>query len=500
MNNEAFYKYIDEFQSSLRELLLENETVETTNHIQGLSRELVNKILVMNPLSVFIPAKYGGLGDIPHQCLSLLEAATYESIAVGLMFGINGALFLEPVSKYGTETAKKRVFKRFLEEKALGGLMITEPDFGTDAFSMRTCYQKSESGYQIQGKKHWGGLTGLADFWLVTARKQKPNQTLSRDVDLFICEMTRPGERIVVEEYYHKLGLFLIPYGLNLIDVSVPEDARLVPISSGLKLMMDLLHRSRLRLSGIGLGFTKRMMDEAIEHCQKRIVGGKALAAYDQVQARLVQLQAWFTITSAICAYASRVSDVKTDLSGYGFQANSFKAIVTDMMQDSAQSLVQLIGGKAFRRDHIAGRGIVDSRPFQIFEGSNDVMYSQVADMIVKEMKRVKQTNLFKFYSGFQPTNRATGPFKEVLDIKFDPQSPQRTKVKLGKIAAWLAAADLLQDLESSGFRKDLISNAHEIVKETVKEIATGLKGAAAVEVVSDYQDGGDWKMLNPTV
>jgi acyl-CoA dehydrogenase len=496
MNHSDFQQYVKEFQTSLGDLLSASETIETTNYIEGLPRPLVNKILEMNPLSTFISEEYGGLGDIPSQCLSILEATAYESIAVALMMGINGSLFLEPVSKYGTPEIKKRVFSRFLNEKAMGGLMITEPEFGTDALSMQTSYQAKESGYHIQGKKHWGGLTGIADFWLVTARHKKTETRLARDIDLFVCEMDQPGQRIVVEEYYHKLGLFLIPYGLNKIDITVPAETRLVPKSSGLKLMMDLLHRSRLRLSGIGLGFIKRMQDEAIAHCQSRVVSGTHLADYDQVQFRLAQLQAFYTISSALCFYASQVSDVSTDLSPYGLQANASKALLTEMMQDSAQSLVQLLGAKAYRRDNIAGRAIVDSRPFQIFEGSNDVMFSQIADMIIKEMKRVKEMNLYRFFSGFEFTKQVADRFKDFLNISIDPESIQRIKVKLGTISAWAIAIQLVTELASQGFRTDLIENAIQITSETMAELATGIQQGQQVLLVEGYQEGGDWKQL----
>ena len=496
MNQNEFHLYTEMFQNLLRDLIEDAETIETTNHIQGLPRPQLNRILEMNPLSVFIPEEYGGEGDIPSQCLSILESAAYESIAVALMLGINGSLFLEPVSKYGTPEIKRKVFVRFLKDKAIGGLMITEPDFGTDALSMQSRYQKTQAGYKIQGEKHWGGLTGLADFWLVTARKQKSETVLARDVDLFVCEMDQPEQQIVVEEYYQKLGLFLIPYGLNKIDITVPEESRLIPSSSGLKLMMDLLHRSRLRLSGIGLGFIKRMMDEAISHCRKRVVSGKTLVDYDQVQWRLAQLQAWFTISSALCRYAAEISDVKSDLSGFGFQANASKAVVTDMMQDAAQSLVQLLGAKAFRRDHIAGRAMVDSRPFQIFEGSNDVMYSQIADVTTREMKRVKELNLFRFFAGYPFTSKAADHFKEFIDMRLASDSSQRTRIRLGKISAWLTAAEQVINLEEAGFRHDLAINAIQVIKETVAELASGLSPATSPLIIGDYQEGGDWKEI----
>jgi Acyl-CoA dehydrogenases len=61
--------------------------------------------------------------------------------------------------------------------------MITEPDFGSDALKMQTSYTESDNEYHLQGTKHWAGLTGWADFWLLTARRQNSKGELSRDID-----------------------------------------------------------------------------------------------------------------------------------------------------------------------------------------------------------------------------------------------------------------------------------------------------------------------------
>lgn len=487
--------FIIEFQQNLRAVLRDNPEIETINHIEGLPHHFLDQILAPDPLSVFIPSEYGGRGDHPVHCLSMLEAASYESLAVGLMMGISGSLFLEPVGKYGQEEAKGKIFRKFLNNSKVGGLMITEPDFGTDALSMRTSYSASDSEYSLKGSKHWGGLTGLADFWLVTARKEKKSGNLARDIDLFIVEQSEPDQKIEVEEYYHKLGLFLIPYGLNKIDIKVPHSSRLNPSTSGVKLMMDLLHRSRLRLSGIGLGFIKRILDEAIEHCQQRYVGGKSLLAYDQVQHRLSQLQAWYTVNSAICLYASRVSGVTHDLTSFGLQANAAKAVVTDMMQEAAQALLQLTGANGYRRDHVAGRAIADSRPFQIFEGSNDVMYSQIADTILNMMTKKKQANLFAFLSSFVLTENIAASYKHLLNFKLDQEPIQRVKVALGKVVARLITTEFTCDLRATGFRADLIDNAIQVVGNTLAEQVASITSLLPVQIIEDYREGSDWRL-----
>ena len=489
-----FSDYINQYQSELREVLNTHNEIETHNHIQGISPYLLRKVHGLTPLSVFIQKEYGGWGGNPKECLTLLETASYESIAVGLMFGINGALFIDPVSKFAGNSVKPAIFRRFIEDKAMGGLMITEPDFGTDALSMQTAYKETENGYAIKGSKHWGGLTGLADFWIVTARKQKSDGKLARDIDMFICDMNDKDQRIEVAEFYQKLGLFLIPYGRNEIDIKVPANQRLKPESMGIMMMMDSLHRSRLRLSGIGLGFIKRILDEAISHTRERIIGGKNLLQFDQVQHRLAEIQTFFTLTSGLCHFASLNTSLKTNLSRLGLQANAMKAILTDMMQEAAQSLLQLVGAKGFRRDHFAGRAIVDCRPFQIFEGSNDVMYSQVSDMLIKEMAKIKQFNLLKFLKSYKDSELAAPVFSKSIDISIDNNISQRQKVILGKVISHIFALNHSLKMGNSGFSTDLIGQAVQMTKHRVASFIAGLTTHTSMGVFEEYQLGADWK------
>ena len=77
----------------------------------------------------------------------------------------------------------------------------------------------------------------------------------------------------------------------------------------------------------------------------------------------------------------SELADLGNDLAPLGLEANIIKTITTDMMQEASQSLLQLVGAKGFRLSHIAGRSIIDCRPFQIFEGSNDILYVQISEI-----------------------------------------------------------------------------------------------------------------------
>jgi alkylation response protein AidB-like acyl-CoA dehydrogenase len=461
---------------------------------RGMPPGFLEEAMAEAPLSVFIPERFGGRGQNTAECLSLLETCSYESLPLSLTMGINGALFLQPLSRYGGEALQGEVFDRFLHNRALGGLMITEPDFGSDALRMRTSFRPEEGGYRIRGTKHWGGLTGQANFWLLTARGVTGaggEADLERSISFFVWDRSLGG--IEVEEYYPSLGLYMIPYGRSRIDTLVPGARRLSPKAGGVRMLLDLLHRSRLQFPGMAMGFLRRLLDEALEHVRSRFVGGRALLAYDQVRDRLAELQAYTTACAAMCAYSVEAADIQKDCSTEALPANAVKTVITDYMQDAAQSAVQLYGGTGYRLDHVAGRALVDSRPFQIFEGSNDILYQQIAEAVLKSMERVKEFNLRNFTRGFSLTCRAAEALRDALDFSADLSLPQRKMVELGRVLGRVIALDMVISLRDRGYRKDLAAGCEAVIKRQIGGLLASFSDPVHIDVLEDTAGAGSW-------
>lgn len=490
-----FDAYLRAFREKLHHVFHVRGDFDAASTQRGLPPFMLREVQAHTPLATFIPAAHGGRGGHVRECQAVLAAASYESLALSLTIGINGALFLQPLAKYGQEAVQGEIFRRFIEEKQMGGLMITEPDYGTDALSMETRFAQRDDGrYHVTGTKHWAGLTGWADFWLVTARRQGAGDQLGRDIGFFIADATQPEQVIEVTERFPSLGLYMIPYGRNEVDIVVPPEQRLEPESTGIKMMLDVLHRSRIEFPGMGMGFLRRIVDEALAHCRERYVGGKSLLAYDQVQARIARLQAAFTACSAMCLNTSETAGLEHNLAGSSLPANATKAVVTDLMQDAAQSLLQLTGGQGYRLDHVAGRATVDSRPFQIFEGSNDVLYQQIAEAVLKGMRRAKETRLATYLAGHDLTHRAADHFQDALAFEVDLRLPQRKLVDLGRILGRVVTMEWIIELGDRGFRSDLVANALAVFRADVEARLTAYRRADTPAVVPDYaDDGGDW-------
>jgi alkylation response protein AidB-like acyl-CoA dehydrogenase len=488
-----FTDYLEDYKKVLKEVFEKKFGGNEFTIERALSPDELNKIMEARPLAVAIPEKYGGRGVKVKECLGILSAASYESISLSLMFGINIALFLEPVAKYANESVKEAIFKNFLEKQNMGGLMITEPDFGSDALNMHTWNERVGDSYKVKGIKHWQGLTGIADYWLITSREKNANGELNRDIDFFICDVSKERQQIVVEQVYNNLGLELIPYGRNRVDILVPEQNKLVPQTSGLKMMLDILHRSRLQFPGMAMGFIKRMLDEALQQCNQRIVGGKKLIELDEVQYQVSQIQSAFTVVSAMCFRSSYVSGIEHDLSAEGIEANSMKAYITDLMQESSQTYTQLSGANGYRISNIGGRGIMDSRAFQIFEGSNEMLYTQIGEMIAKLMKRKKESNIYQFLKQFNLTQKAYSFFKKDIDFNLAAGISQRKMIDLGKVFSRIIASNFVIEMGEKGFRNDLVTNCIQMIKADVSILISSFHSENIVTPVEDYKEKSGW-------
>lgn len=488
--------FISDYQKKLAELFTERNEENQLVSNRGLPPYVMRQVLDCKPLSAFIPEEYGGRGAITAEALSMLETTSYQSLPLSLMMGINGALFLQPIANYGGEEVKTSVFKKFVKDNNMGGLMITEPDFGSDALRMQTGFFKTEDGdhYKIEGTKHWAGLTGWADFWLITARGYDKNGNLGRDIGFFVHDSSKGG--IEVEEYYKNLGLLMLPYGRNKLDINVPENYRLQPDSTGVKMMLDILHRSRLQFPGMSTGFLKRMLDEAIEHCKERFVGGKSLFNYDQVKERLANLQSYFTVSSAMSYFTSTNVPLEKNTSKMDVAANSIKSVITDYMHEASQSLMQLMGAKGYRQDHIAGRSLIDSRPFQIFEGSNDILYQQISESVLKSMKKANVKNLYQFLKDYSLTYHAADHFKDQLNFEIDFQLAQRKMVQLGRTIGRLVSMHMTIKLGETGYNSELIANSIKSLKSEINGLVGRFTTNAQPDIIVEYQPESSWSQF----
>ena len=194
-----------------------------------------------------------------------------------------------------------------------------------------------------------------------------------------------------------------------------------------------------------------------------------------------------------MCSRSASKSGIENNLALDGVEANSMKTVISDLMHEAAQTLLQLSGAKGYRISHIGGRGIVDSRPFQIFEGSNEMLYAQISEMIIKTMKKKKEMNLFQFLSDFNLTEKASEYFKKEINFNLDFSLPQRKLVDLGKALGRIISADFVLELAEKGYRNDLIENCLINLKQDINKLINSFNFNNTNKSIEDYNEGSSW-------
>jgi alkylation response protein AidB-like acyl-CoA dehydrogenase len=401
------------------------------------TKECLEGFLNLGALHYFIPKNLGGRFQGALAYLNVIETTSYFSLPLGLTLGITGSLFLSPMSRHAAPEVRDTVLNSFLETPALGGMMITEPSGGTDVFGLTTHYEQHGNKLRLNGSKCWGGLTGLAGHWLVGARA-KCGDRLTKKLNLLYVPLSTPG--VKVETCFDALGLQPIPYGLTNYDqVEIPDTHMLASEGmSGLRLLYDTLFRSRLGMPAIAAGHCKRMADVALDRVTDRRVFGKALIDYDQVRYRIETLQGMYALNRAIWQFTGQWMDDHADISSHYTLVNAAKLVCSETIQAASDSALQLFASAAYKRNHIAGRAYVDSRPFPIFEGSNDVLDENLYDTIVSRHGQCNCATVNQEFDqyGLSLPKRAPQSVLDLLDKR--TVESQRDKVLQGRMLAWL--------------------------------------------------------------
>lgn len=436
--------------SAAREILANLDAFLTENiarlmRPQGFDDAIFADLHKVGLYRLFIPAQHGGCYVDMTTALQGARLVSYHSVELGLAVGLTASLFLLPMGRHAAPELQAEVFPDYLARSCVAGMLATEPGFGTDMTGIQTSFEpEGEGHYRVRGLKHWQGLSGRAEYWLVMARKRRPDTgEMTRDMDFFV--MKAPTEGAVLEEKFPSTGLLGIPYGRTRLDVLLPARWKLSGARSNLRAFYDIMHRSRICVAGLAAGMCERLAKEIDAYVSTRSVFGKALGDYEQARYRQREIQ----VCASICDWLVRFAgySLEADKSGLfdGFISNAVKALSTDLMQNASHSAVQLRGAEGFRRDNYIGRSFVDCRPYQIFEGSNDVLYDAVTSQYQGEIKKYGWTSvraLFEF-------RNLPVPAQADLDAIIPADDPvlanQVGRVALGKQLSYLVGMSLRQ-------------------------------------------------------
>src|SRR5580658_7208258 len=102
-----------------------------------------------------VPVELGGGGSDILTTVLVMEALGYGCYDNGLIFSLNAQMWSVemPLVKFGTPAQQQAYLPGLVSGDRIGAHAMTEPDSGSDAFSMRTRVERQGDYYLLNGTK-----------------------------------------------------------------------------------------------------------------------------------------------------------------------------------------------------------------------------------------------------------------------------------------------------------------------------------------------------------
>lgn len=322
-----------------------------------------------------IPPEYGGSGADPLTVVLAMEALGYACKDNGLLFSINAQMwsFEIPLLEFGTEAQKQRYLPRLCRGEMVAVHAMSEPESGSDAFSLRTTAARKDGRYVLNGTKMFITNAPIADAVLVFATVDRSRGM--QGISAFIVEKGTPGFR--VSRKLDKMGLRTSPMGeVVLEDCEVPEENRLGPEGAGVAIFNCSMEWERGGILASYLGTMERQLETCIRYARERKQFGKPIGRFQAVAHRIANMKVRLE-TARWLVY--RVAWLKQQGKNAIMDAAIVKLYLSESFVQSCLDAVQVHGGYGYMTEFGIERDLRDSISGTLYSGTSEIQRNIIA-------------------------------------------------------------------------------------------------------------------------
>ena len=247
------------------------------------SKEFIRRLGADGWLGEGWPKEYGGQGR------SLMEQHIFFEIiwAERAPFPVLTLNAMGPtIMQFGTQEQKARFLPPILKGELEIAIGYTEPDAGTDLFSLTTNAVADGDDYIINGQKVFTSLAHIADYLWLAARTDSDPSKKHKGISLFLIPVDTPGIKITP---IYTLG----GHRTNAVffdNARVPRSCLMGEENRGYELIVYQLDRERIAL--VPSLLMRRRIEDTIEWAKKTVVNGHSVIDQQGVRAKFADLLA----------------------------------------------------------------------------------------------------------------------------------------------------------------------------------------------------------------
>jgi alkylation response protein AidB-like acyl-CoA dehydrogenase len=352
-----------------------NKAVIEQDKGSELSRDDWKKCARFGILGLAIPEEYGGSGADILTTMLIMEGLGYSCKDNGLIFGMNAQMWSvqHPILTFGTEEQKQKYLPALCNGEMIGAHGMSEPDSGSDAYSLRCRAERVNGGYKLNGTKMFVTNAPVADMALIFATVD-PAKKIG-GVTAFLVDKGTPGFR--VSRSIEKMGLRTSPMGeLILVDCFVSVESRLGPEGAGSSIFNSSMEWERSCILGSHIGAMERQLEACVRYARERRQFGQPIGKFQAVANRIAEMKVRLE-TARLLLY--KVAWLKQIGKPAVMEAALAKLYLSECFVQSSLDAIRTFGGYGYMTEFEVERDLRDAIGGTLYSGTSDIQRMIIA-------------------------------------------------------------------------------------------------------------------------
>ncbi|KAB2013787.1 hypothetical protein ERO13_D09G161600v2 [Gossypium hirsutum] len=276
---------------------------------------------------------------------------------------VHSSLAMLTIALCGSEEQKQKYLPSLAQLKTVACWALTEPDYGSDASSLKTTATKVEGGWILEGQKRWIGNSTFADVLVIFARNTTTNQ-----INGYLVKKDSPG--LTATKIPNKIGLRIVQNGdILLKKVFVLDEDRLPGVNS-FQDTSKVLAVSRVMVAWQPIGISMGVYDMCARYLKERKQFGAPLAAFQINQQKLARMLGNIQAMTLVGWRLCKLYEEGKMTPGH---ASLGKSWITSMARETAALGRELLGGNGILADFLVAKAFCDLEPIYTYEGTYDI-------------------------------------------------------------------------------------------------------------------------------
>ncbi len=305
-------------------------------------------------LGIVIPKEYGGSGlgmvelslCVERLCESGLGMAGAWYICLSEIFGAI------PILRHGDKKQKEKYLPKIATGQLQCCMALTEPEAGTNTFSIKTFAKEEEDFYRVSGQKIFISGVDQAGCMVLIARTKKASECERKDYGITIFLVDLPNPSIS----FSKIEKHGISYSntceVFIDDLMLPKSSVLGEKDKGWQILLDILNPERMIFSAAAIGIGKLAIKEAVKYSKKRVVFSDPIGSYQAIQHPLAKAFSELEAANLLLQKACWSFDQKKSQKEIGDLSNMAKAVSVINAEKAVYFSMQTFGGYGYAKEY----------------------------------------------------------------------------------------------------------------------------------------------------